>query len=92
MMSICLQDPFHENMGIFDYASIKQRLEVIKKRLDAKKALGHELDDPLSEDEIEIEEEEKEKEEKKAKESPPEIDDWEAFLYGDGGGDSDSDD
>ncbi|XP_078373848.1 ubiquitin-conjugating enzyme E2 Z-like isoform X2 [Oculina patagonica] len=87
-----MSDPFHENMGTFDYASIKQRLEVIKKRLDAKKALGHELDDPLSEDEIEVEEEEKEKEEKKAKESPPEIDDWEAFLYGDGGGDSDSDD
>ena len=57
---------------MFDYISIKQRLEVIKKRLDAKKASGHELDDSSGDEEDE-----------KAKESPPEIDDWEAFLYGD---------
>lgn len=54
--------------------SLKQRLEAIKKRLDAKKALGNELEDSSSEEE---------EEEVKARESPPEIDDWEAFLYGD---------
>jgi len=54
--------------------SLKQRLEAIKKRLDAKKALGNELEDSSSEEE---------EEEVKTRESPPEIDDWEAFLYGD---------
>lgn len=73
ILSIRLQDPYRENEGKFDYSSLKQRLEVIKKRLEEKKASGHELDDSSSEEE----------EEKKAEESPPEIDDWEAFLYGD---------
>jgi len=68
-----LQDPYGENVGVFDYVSLKQRLQAIKKRLDAKKALGNELEDSSSEEEEEV----------KIEESPPEIDDWEAFLYGD---------
>ena len=57
----------------FDYVSLKQRLEAIKKRLNAKKALGNELEDSSSEEEEVV----------KTEESPPEIDDWEAFLYDD---------
>ena len=68
-----LQDPYGENVGIFDYVSLKKRLESIKKRLDTKKASGHVLEDSSSEEEEEV----------KTKESPPEIDDWEAFLYDD---------
>lgn len=68
-----LQDPYGENVGKFDYVSLKHRLEAIKKRLDAKRALGNELEESSSEEEEEV----------KTKESPPEIDDWEAFLYDD---------
>lgn len=68
-----MMDPYGENVGKFDYVSLKHRLEAIKKRLDAKRALGNELEDSSSEEEEEV----------KTKESPPEIDDWEAFLYDD---------
>ena len=73
VVSIFLQDPYGENVGIFDYVSLKKRLESIKKRLDAKKASGHVLEESSSEEEDTV----------KTKESPPEIDDWEAFLYDD---------
>ena len=71
---ICSQDPFGENEGKLDYASIKYRLDAIKSRLDEKKAMGHELDDSSSEEE---------EQQQTREENAPEIDDWDAFLYDD---------
>ena len=72
-----MQDPFRNNEGVFDYATIKARLEVIKRRIDDEKASGDELDDSLSD-------EEEEARKPTLPENPaPEIDDWEEFLYGD---------
>lgn len=68
------QDPFGENEGKLDYASIKYRLDAIKSRLDEKKAIGHELDDSSSEEE---------EQQQTREENAPEIDDWDAFLYDD---------
>lgn len=68
-----MKDPFGENEGKVDYASIKYRLDAIKSRLDEKKVLGHELDDSSSEEE----------EKQTREENAAEIDDWEAFLYDD---------
>ena len=72
-MSTRLQDPYGENEGKFDYLTLKYRLDAIKKILDQKKASGHELDDSSSEEE----------EQQQTEEIAPEIDDWDAFLYGD---------
>ena len=68
------QDPFGENEGKLDYASIKYRLDAIKSRLDEKKAMGHELNDSSSEEE---------EQRQTREENAPEIDDWDAFLYDD---------
>ncbi|XP_027051556.1 ubiquitin-conjugating enzyme E2 Z-like [Pocillopora damicornis] len=70
-----MKDPFGENEGKLDYASIKYRLDAIKSRLDEKKAMGHELDDSSSEEE--------EEQKQTREENAPEIDDWDAFLYDD---------
>lgn len=45
------QDPFGEKRGMFDFVSIKQRLEVIKKRLEEKKPVGQGSDASSSENE-----------------------------------------
>lgn len=63
------QDPFGENEGKLDYASIKYRLDAIKSRLDEKTV----LDDSSSEED----------QQQTREENAPEIDDWEAFLYDD---------
>lgn len=68
-----MKDPYGENEGKFDYLTLKYRLDAIKKILDEKKASGHELDDSSSEEE----------EQQQTEEIAPEIDDWDAFLYGD---------
>ena len=77
VVSILLQDPFRNNEGVFDYATIKARLGAIKRNIDAEKASGSELDDSLSD------EEEEARKPTLAENPPPEIDDWEEFLYGD---------
>ena len=45
------QDPFGEKRGTFDFVSIKQRIEVIKKRLDEKKPVAHTSDASSSDNE-----------------------------------------
>ena len=71
-----LQDPFRENGGVFNYSSLKLRLDAIKRKVDAEKASGNELDN-LSSDEEEA------PKPARPEDPPPEIDDWEEFLYGD---------
>lgn len=73
---ILFQDPFGENQGVFDYSSIKLRLDAIKRNIDAEKAAAGELDDTESD-------EEEASKPAVAENPPPEIDDWEEFLYGD---------
>ena len=77
VVSILLQDPFRNNEGVFNYATIKARLGAIKRSIDTEKASGSELDDSPSDDEEEA------CKPTLPENSPPEIDDWEEFLYGD---------
>lgn len=71
-----MKDPFGENQGVFDYSSIKLRLDAIKRNIDAEKAAAGGLDDTESD-------EEEASKPAVAENPPPEIDDWEEFLYGD---------
>jgi len=48
---ISWQDPFGEKRGSFDFISIKQRLELIKKRLEEKKPAAHASDGSSSDNE-----------------------------------------
>lgn len=49
--SLLWQDPFGEKRGMFDFVAIQQRLEVIKKKLDDKKPVGHASDGSSSDNE-----------------------------------------
>jgi len=77
MVSIIFQDPFGTNGGTFDYSSIKQRLEAIKRKIESEKE-ENDLDESMSD------EEETPKLALPRSTEPPEIDDWVDFLYGDG--------
>lgn len=48
---VFFQDPFGEKRGTFDFVSIKQRLEAIKKRLDDKKPVAPSSDMSSSDNE-----------------------------------------
>ena len=73
-VNLFLQDPFENNSGVFDYLSLKLRLEAIKRKIDQEKAAGKEEDNSSSDDE----------ETPKppiSENPPPEIEDWGEFLY-----------
>jgi len=72
-----MKDPFGTNGGTFDYSSIKQRLEAIKRKIESEKE-ENDLDESMSD------EEETPKLALPRSTEPPEIDDWVDFLYGDG--------
>ena len=75
------QDPFGDNEGTFDYTSIKERLENIKKSIDAEKPSGSDLDGSPYHEEDETEWSIKQPVVTTTKNPKPEIEDWVGFLY-----------
>ena len=70
------------NEGTFDYASIKKRLQNIKKNIDAEKASASDLDGSPCDEEDETECPNQLPVVTTAKNPKPEIEDWVEFLYG----------
>lgn len=70
-----MKDPFKNNSGVFDYLSLKLRLEAIKRKIDQEKAAGKEEDNSSSDDEEET------LKPPISENPPPEIEDWGEFLY-----------
>ena len=60
---------------MFDYLSLKLRLEAIKRKIDQEKAAGKEEDNSSSDDEEET------PKLPISETPPPEIEDWGEFLY-----------
>ncbi|XP_074626335.1 ubiquitin-conjugating enzyme E2 Z-like [Acropora palmata] len=76
-----MKDPFRVNEGTFDYASIKERLQNIKKSIDAEKPSGSDLDGSPYHEEDETEWSIKLPVVTTTKNPKPEIEDWVGFLY-----------
>lgn len=74
-----MKDPFRTNEGVFDYSSVKLRLQNIKKTIDTENASRSDLEDSPGE----MDEEESLKPSVTAENTKPEIEDWVEFLYGD---------